>query len=313
MSGSDANPTGGENKFNSPNIKSSVEQVEPEHSVSEAELRRKAKETVAIDGVPIDEKDIEFHSKNIKAVDNGKLFVKVEGAEERKKALIRSMKEEQKALRNEKEKRDRETKRAERKVAQAKRRESRLEHLNSIFWKGRRKYVTLATITLVIAVCVIVPVLWFKILAPRFTDLAEGAIGQAAAESSTSADEVRDKADHIYSDGDYTLDSYTEACNLFEKSISEAKKDDKVYLQMDYADFIYDNEGNAEKAISVLLEVDLSDASKTAKLDYYVLLSRYYGLIGDQENETKYKDKANEYGPTKEEAKTGLVDGDYYD
>ena len=35
----------------------------------------------AVDGIPIDEKDIEFHAKDIKKKDDSKLFVKVEGAE----------------------------------------------------------------------------------------------------------------------------------------------------------------------------------------------------------------------------------------
>ena len=102
MSANDAKPTGGENKevaekkFNSPNIKSAADEIIEEPQISEEEARRKAKETVAIDGIPIDEKDIKFRAKDIKEADTGKLFVKVEGAEERKKAIIRDM-EKQKA------------------------------------------------------------------------------------------------------------------------------------------------------------------------------------------------------------------------
>ena len=167
MSANDANPTGGEEKtrIDSPNIKSSVES-EPESEVSEAELRRKAKETVAIDGIPIDEKDIKYHSKNIKEVDTGKLFVKVEGAEERKKAAIRAMEQKQRA----EKKRVRDAIHAEKKSAHDKERKTRLEKLANIFWAGKRKIATMIGIVAVIVLAIFVPMIYRDIIKPGLDD-----------------------------------------------------------------------------------------------------------------------------------------------
>lgn len=65
-------------KESSPNIKSVSDVFDNPTVDTEAEARRKC-ETVDIDGVPIDEDDIKFHSSKISKKDAGDMFVNVEG------------------------------------------------------------------------------------------------------------------------------------------------------------------------------------------------------------------------------------------
>ncbi len=70
--------------FDSPNISSSEEEIEQEVD-KEAEERKK-RETVDIDGIPIEEKEIKYKAEDIKKKKKMNYFVNVEGAEERAKA-----------------------------------------------------------------------------------------------------------------------------------------------------------------------------------------------------------------------------------
>ena len=69
--------------FGSPNITSSEEDITSE--VDKAAEEQKKRETVDIDGVPIDEKDIKYKSEDIRKKGKLNYFVNVEGAEERAK------------------------------------------------------------------------------------------------------------------------------------------------------------------------------------------------------------------------------------
>lgn len=69
--------------FGSPNITSSEEDITSE--VDKAAEEQKKRETVDIDGVPIDEKDIKYKSEDIRKKNKLNYFVNVEGAEERAK------------------------------------------------------------------------------------------------------------------------------------------------------------------------------------------------------------------------------------
>lgn len=303
MSANDANPTGGEEKtrIDSPNIKSSVES-EPESEVSEAELRRKAKETVAIDGIPIDEKDIKYHSKNIKEVDTGKLFVKVEGAEERKKAAIRAMEQKQRA----EKKRVRDAIHAEKKSAHDKERKTRLEKLANIFWAGKRKIATMIGIVAIIVLAIFVPMIYRDIIKPGLDDANLEKASNAATAASMSATDVLNQAQEIFKNGDSTSESYAEACAFFEKAISEAKDENKIYLAIEYGNFIYEIDYNPDKAAEKILAQDPSKYSDFVKADYYAALGGLYEKAGDQEKADYYNDKMGEFVP--EEGPTGLVD-----
>ena len=81
--------------FYSPNISSSDEEIEEEEDKATEE--QKKRETVEVDGVPIEEKDIKFKAEDIKKKKKINYFVNVEGAEERAKAEAKRKEEEKRA------------------------------------------------------------------------------------------------------------------------------------------------------------------------------------------------------------------------
>ncbi len=70
--------------FDSPNISGAEE--ETAEAVDKAAEEQKKRETVDIDGVPIDEKDIKYKAEDIRKKKKMKYFVNVEGEKEREKA-----------------------------------------------------------------------------------------------------------------------------------------------------------------------------------------------------------------------------------
>jgi hypothetical protein len=165
------------NIFGSPNISSASddEEIFVDEAAKKAEEERRKRETVDIDGVPIDEKDIKFKSDDIHKKSKMNYFVNVEGEEERKKAEARKKEEERRAAEKkaaeEKQAAERRIKEAERaaeekqasekkhieevesyvkqqkaKAARAKKQEQnseRREKLYNLFWKGKRKFFTI--------------------------------------------------------------------------------------------------------------------------------------------------------------------------
>ncbi len=81
--------------FDSPNISSSEEEIEQE--VDKAAEEQKKRETVDIDGIPIEEKEIKYKAADIKKKTKMNYFVNVEGAEERAKAEAKRKEEAKRA------------------------------------------------------------------------------------------------------------------------------------------------------------------------------------------------------------------------
>ena len=81
--------------FDSPNISSSEEEIEQE--VDKAAEEQKKRETVDIDGIPIEEKEIKYKAEDIKKKAKMNYFVNVEGAEERAKAEAKRKEEAKRA------------------------------------------------------------------------------------------------------------------------------------------------------------------------------------------------------------------------
>ena len=81
--------------FDSPNISSSEEEIEKE--VDKAAEEQKKRETVDIDGIPIEEKEIKYKAEDIKKKAKMNYFVNVEGAEERAKAEAKRKEEAKRA------------------------------------------------------------------------------------------------------------------------------------------------------------------------------------------------------------------------
>jgi tetratricopeptide (TPR) repeat protein len=309
MSVNDANPLGGDKNElakNSPNIKSSVD-TEPEvDKLSEEEARRKAKETVAIDGIPIDEKDIKFHSKNIKEADTGKLFVKIEGAEERKKAAIREMEKKQNALRREAKEQQRSAERAEKKVEHTQKRRTRLQKLYDTFWRGKRKIATFVAIIAIISAFVFIPMIVQTMIIPIFQKTKVDDESNSSIQSSMSATEVLNKAQEIMEEGEHSSEAYDKARDLFKTEIDKAEGQDKMYLTLEYGNFIFEVEGNADNAAEVILEFKPEGMTDYAMADYYAMLSGIYDRAGDPEKADFYNQEMIKYLP--EDGPTGLVD-----
>lgn len=81
--------------FDSPNISSAAD--EEQQAIDAAAEERKKAETVDIDGIPIEEKELQFKAEDIKKKGKTEYFVNVEGAEERKKEAAKKAKEEAEA------------------------------------------------------------------------------------------------------------------------------------------------------------------------------------------------------------------------
>jgi len=84
------------NIFDSPNISSSVDDIE--EIVDKKAEEQKKRETVDIDGVPIEDKEIKYRASDIRKKKKMEYFVNVEGAEERAKAEEKKKEEEKKAI-----------------------------------------------------------------------------------------------------------------------------------------------------------------------------------------------------------------------
>lgn len=286
MSANDAKPTGGENKevakkrINSPNIKSAADEVMAEPQLSEEEARRKAKETVAIDGIPIDEKDIKFHAKDIKEADTGKLFVKVEGAEERKKAIVRDI-ERQKAelIRKENEQK----RNAERANQRTIRRQKR-DNFSFKLRENRKKIITCAILALVVLALVTVSVCFIVKFVQRRQEI-QATIDHGQKISESTLDSA--KADQIFLD-----DGYQAGFDAYQRLIDEAKTNEvKSDLYYHRAKTICEMFGG-----SVYLEQALSDAYAAESLDsrnivVLELISRLEAENGNQEKAKQYQEK----------------------
>ena len=81
--------------FDSPNISSAAD--EEQQAIDVAAEERKKAETVDIDGIPIEEKELQFKAEDIKKKGKTEYFVNVEGAEERKREAAKKAKEEAEA------------------------------------------------------------------------------------------------------------------------------------------------------------------------------------------------------------------------
>ena len=150
MSANDA--TGGEKEnpnFDSPNISGAVEEEQAEKKA--AEEQRRKEETVEIDGVPIEEKDQKYKTKDILKKEKTEYFVKIEGAEERARAASQAKDEMAAYLdvtaEEEYKKTVRDTKKKEKKANRAQSRKKIKDKL----WKGPRKILTILVIIMVLA------------------------------------------------------------------------------------------------------------------------------------------------------------------
>ena len=173
----------------SPNIRSSAEES-GDANFDEEEVRRK-RETVEIDGVPIDSEDIKFHSDNIKAKDQSDLFVKVEGAKrlarEKERAAKKESEEHAKRLRDaarEEKKQQQKIKNEEKNV----RRQAANEVRKQKFGKVKEFIIKFKRIILIVVAAIIFLILTFTVFIPA---IKSGIVAKQEADTARVIEENR--------------------------------------------------------------------------------------------------------------------------
>lgn len=284
MSANDAKPTGGENKevakkrINSPNIKSAADEVMAEPQLSEEEARRKAKETVAIDGIPIDEKDIKFHAKDIKEADTGKLFVKVEGAEERKKAIVRNIEKQKTELVRKQNAQKRDAERAAHKVI----RHQKRDNLSFKLRENRKKIIAYVVVALAVLALIVAGVFFLtKLIQERQETQATIDHGQKISKSTLDSA----GADQIFSDEGYEagLNAYQE---LIDKAETDEQKSDLYYHR---AKTIYEMFGGSFYLKQALEDAYMAESLDSKNIVVLELISRLEKESGNQEKADQYQ------------------------
>ncbi len=204
--------------FDSPNISSATDE-ENESEVDKAAEEQKKRETVEIDGIPIEDKDIKYKAEDINKKGKINFFVNVEGAEERAKAEAKKAETDAKKaeaekraaeMRVETEKRASEREAKEARIAEDKKQAEQKKHieevnayikrqesqnsekrtdrkrandfknkLKELFWNGKRKIFTLA---LSLSVILIVVIASFVITSIKNTETEEQLIADGLAE-----------------------------------------------------------------------------------------------------------------------------------
>ena len=210
MSAKDAPGEVDNNNFGSPNISSAEEEEIKE--VDKAAEEQKKRETVEIDGIPIEDKEIKYKAEDIKKMKKMNYFVNVEGAEERAKAAAKKKEAEKRAAEkqaeDEKREAEREAKEAKakaekdqaaekqhiedvknyikeqkaKKARDEKREENseRREKLYNLFWKGKRKIFTLI---IPVSVILIIVIASFVITSINNAEAEDKLIAEALAEA----------------------------------------------------------------------------------------------------------------------------------
>lgn len=268
MSGNDAkaSPEVGEKIENigdklSPNITSAAD--EAQEVDKEAEERRK-RETVDIDGVPIDEKDIEFHSSKINKKDTKELFVNVEGAEKRaREAEHKKHLEERRRIEEQRaeERKERAEERAEeKKIAEAERaerREQRQQKREDFAFKVHENRKTIR-IWAIIGVIVLAAVIAAGVFAVRAL-ITKNKVAEHEEYNNKTSQSVldSDSANELFQNGDYKggMDAY-------DKLIKNAPNEEsKAVLYLQRAIAISDYfQGDTE------LDQAISDAYEAEKI-----------------------------------------------
>ena len=290
--------------FDSPNISSSEEEIEQE--VDEQAEEQKKRETVEIDGVPIEEKDIKFKAEDIKKKKKINYFVNVEGAEERakaeakrkeeaKRAAAKQAEDEKKAA--EKQKRE-EQAAAEKKLADEKK---QLDAVNAYIKKQKKQKAhsdkstksRLAKRGPIIAVASLFVVI---IAAVLFVNLVIIPANQRDAEEFAQRNQKYDY-DHLASvvydlNSDENLNNdimnfdFESAYKKYALQASQMKNDtERAHLYLDLAERINTYARDYQNEVISAAEIALVYAPFDPEVDYY-LMNLYY-VNGDEENSAR--------------------------
>ena len=300
--------------FDSPNISSAEDEIEEPEVDKEAEERKK-RETVEIDGVPIEGKEIKYKAEDIKKKGRMNYFVDVEGAEDRAKNAAKKAEDEKAAA---EKKAAEEKKSAERKVKEAEAAANRkvveekkhLEEVNAyikrqrkqkaqeekkenardsrfkkLFWTGKRKLIIPSAIALltIIGICA-----YFCIIIPiqKSQDDQES---RALADAEVQKHDKRTKGNIYYqsrlpldqsADLKNALDNYdyTTVAIIYQEYIDMAENSsDKARLYMDEAYRIWQtNPDEKEIVYNILQQAYNTDPEDTDVLQTMIDIYNYY-------------------------------------
>ena len=285
MSAKDANPAGEVGKANnkdgdlieSPNIThASADESEPYIDAKEEARKaaRKKAETVEIDGVPIDEKDLKFKAGDIKRKGADDYFVNVDRREIEKKERRRAKAEE--AIRRKEENRSRAKKLR--------------QQIKNFFFKGWHKF---AFIGVIVAMLVGSYFIWVhpKILAEiqrreEEALAAQIAAEEAAAESTADMEaKLRQANEYIEShDIDMAMPIYEDLL----KNITEPEYKIRIYVSRSRLLF------NSNQYSEEYRDLELSDAKAAYEVDHESFeavgwLVEFYTRTGNKTEAEKYE------------------------
>lgn len=308
--------------FDSPNITSAADEV-MEMIDAEKAARKKA-ETVEIDGVPIDEKEVKFKAEDIKKKGKTEYFVNVEGAEQRKREAQRRAKlEAEEAKRRAKaddervinelhkkaEQRKRENRAVEEKAKaednrvigelhkkaekrkkenRAAARKERAAKRKKFFQKNKKlfKIILIAIVALVVAAGIAVAVYFILNPPPTEGEKSRREEGVFLEQTIRDFDEVYEYYD---SHPENTGDAYTGACKIAEEIIASAKDNKTKYSYiLQYSSFIKSKTKDYDHVIDLINNhMDVAETD-VQKFHFYSILETAY-------IELEQYDKANEY------------------
>ena len=309
--------------FDSPNISSAEDEIEEPEVDKEAEERKK-RETVEIDGVPIEGKEIKYKAEDIKKKGKMNYFVDVEGAENRAENEAKKAEEEKAAA---EKKAAEEKKSAERKVKEAEAAANRevveekkhLEEVNAyikrqrkqkahddkkekardsrfrkLFWTGKRKLIIPAALIAIILIGV--SVYFIAILPYQRWQQEQQSLAEDKAEFEEHEERTKDMLYYqskklLEKSEDLTnaLDNYDYATVelIYQYYIDKAENvSDKALLYLDEATRIWKTNPDDEKdRIYQLLDTAYSLDSDS--LDVAQTLISIYNYYQDYEKSTE--------------------------
>ncbi len=332
MDSHDDDILGGENF--SPNIKNLADEQEREGRLKaeQQEAAKKAKETVAIDGIAFHEDEIDYHSKNIQQKDGKDLCTKVEGAERRKREAEEealkyavTKKEAKERLERDIKHAAKENKEAElRRVVEAEKakkkeredilsKERRQAHQEARKIRSRKVKHTVKVLgILILIIAVITAVVWLVISLINKTKIENEqrlAEEEQVIEDALSFEEKLEQAEFLIDNN-----RIEEALPIYDELLKENLSSDErvrvyvhrskvIYKSQDYgkshreqaiedANKAYEVDNNSTRALAWLIEL-YADLGKNDKAEEYQ--KRYDEII--KENAEKEKnDNSNNYG-----------------
>ena len=282
----------------SPNIKSALQN--PDGSEDSAIEARRKRETVVIDGVPIDESDIKFHSSKINQKDLADMFINVEGAEQRAREAKREAKRKAELAERERLEAKRAAERKVNNIERAKQKDSkdkrrakkrenkRIRRENLIFRLRENhkiicKYIIIGVITLVVLVVAAIFGIKATIKQKKIVEHQEynNKVIDAFMDSET--------ANSYFIEGDYA-----DGMAAYDELIKNAKNEEsKALLYIQRATAIYDCFGG-----DMEINQALKDAREAEKIhpnsqsaSMIAILERHKG---NEDEAIKYEKLANE-------------------